>query len=142
MTQNFSIFEATRSSKAIQLGIDNSLTPALMQQATWFARTVLQPLRDRIGKPFIVSSWYRCPALNKAVGGVYNSSHLSATAADINIKGLTSQEAFDALLVALKDLRIDFDQLIIERNTKTGATWVHLGAKKTGNRQQHFKLTV
>jgi hypothetical protein len=142
MTQNFSIFEATRSSKAIQLGIDNSLTPSLMQQATWFAETVLQPLRDAIGKPFIVSSWYRCPALNKAVGGVYNSSHLSATAADINIKGLTSQEAFDALLVALKDLRIDFDQLIIERNTKTGATWVHLGAKKTGNRQQHLKLTV
>lgn len=142
LSKNFTLYEATRSSKAIQLGIDNSMTPAIHMQAEWFAKNVLQPIRDRICKPFNVSSWYRCPALNKAVGGVYNSSHLSGMAIDFMIEGLSVKETWETVLVALKDLRIEFDQLIMERNTKTGAVWVHLGVKKTGNRNQFFKLDV
>ena len=57
-------------------------------------------------------------------------------------KGMTAKQTFDAVLLALKDLRIPFDQLIVEKNTKTGANWVHLAAKKTGNRNESFKLTV
>ena len=142
LSKNFTVYEATRSSKAIQLGIDNSMTPAIHMQAEWFAKNVLQPIRDRIGKRFNVSSWFRCPALNKAVRGVYNSSHLSGIAIDFMIEGLSVEETWETVLVALKDLRIDFDQLIMERNTKTGDVWVHLCVKRSGNRNQYFKLDV
>ncbi len=142
LSDNFTIDEATHSNKAIQLGIDNSLSPALKKDADWFADTVLQPIRTEIGIVFDITSWYRCPKLNKAVGGKSTSAHLSATAIDFNVRGLTTKESFDRVLVALKDLRIPFDQLIAERNTKTGATWVHLAAKRKGNRNQSFYLNV
>ena len=59
-------------------------------------------------------------------------------AIDFMIKGLSVKETWETVLVALKDLRIEFDQLIMERNTKTGDVWVHLGVKKSGNRNQFF----
>jgi len=142
LTDNFSTEEATRSHKAEMLHIDNSIPVSLLPDTLYLAKHVLQPIRERIGKRFNVSSWYRCPALNKAVGGKSTSAHLSSMAIDFVIEGLTAQETFNTVLVALKDLRIPFDQLIIEKNTKTGARWVHLAVKKTGNRNQSFRLVL
>ena len=45
--------------------------------------TILQPLRDALGCPIIINSGYRCPQVNKLVGGVANSQHMSGCAADI-----------------------------------------------------------
>lgn len=140
LSRNFTLEEATRSHKAEMLHINNSMPNELVIDAGLFATVILQPLRNKIGKPFIVTSWYRCPALNKAVGGVNTSAHLSAMALDFTVAGCTANESFDLVLVALKDLRIQFDQLIIERNTKTGANWVHLGFKRYKNRNQTFSL--
>jgi hypothetical protein len=142
LSDNFTIEEAIRSTKAVSLGIDNSMTSAILREAEWFATMVLQPIRDRIDLPFDITSWYRSPALNKAVGGKPTSAHLSGTAIDFNIRGMSTALTFDTVLRTLKDLRIPFDQLICERNTKTGATWVHLSSKRTGNRNQSFKLNV
>jgi zinc D-Ala-D-Ala carboxypeptidase len=142
LSKNFTLEEATRSHKADSLHINNSIPAQLLPDAVYFAQRILQPVRDKIGIPFDVTSWYRCPALNKAVGGVSTSAHLSAMALDFTVTGHTARESFDLVLVALKDLRINFDQLIVEKNTKTGASWVHLGLKKTGNRNQSFALTV
>ena len=142
LSKNFTLEEAEMSHKADSLHIDNHLSASLTKDAELFASVVLQPIRDEIGIPFNVTSWYRCPALNKAVGGVKTSAHLSAMALDFTVAGHTARESFSLVLVALKNLRISFDQLIIEKNTKTGANWVHLGFKKSGNRNQSFALTV
>jgi len=142
LSKNFTLSEATRSSMAIKLKIDNSLSPKLLNDTIWFAQNVLQPIRDKIGKPFIITSWYRSPALNKAVKGKDTSAHLSGTAIDFCVQGHTASESWDIVLVALKDLKISFDQCINERNSKNGAMWVHLASKKTGNRNQSFKLIV
>lgn len=140
LSKNFTLEEATYSHKAEMLHINNSLSDQQIKDAKFFATTVLQPIRDKIGLPFKVTSWYRCPALNKAVGGVSTSAHLSAMALDFTVSGHTAPESFNLVLIALKDLRINFDQLIIEKNTKTGANWVHLGLRKVGNRNQSFSL--
>lgn len=142
LSKNFTLNEATESHKADMLNINNDLPPDKLILAIHFAETVLQPIRDRIGEIFNVSSWWRCKALNKAVNGAKNSAHLSAMAVDFLIEGKTAKQTFDLVLIALKDLRIQFDQLIIEHNTKTGAKWVHLGVKLKGNRNQSFSLTV
>lgn len=142
LSENFTLEEATRSTKAIQLGIDNSLSLPLLKDAIMFTTNVLQPLRDEIKLPFLITSWYRSPALNKAVKGAINSAHLSAMAVDLTIKGMTVTESYKTILAALEKLKIPYDQLISEHNKKTGANWVHLGCKKTNNRFQHFNLQV
>lgn len=142
LSKNFRLSEVTRSNKAISLGIDNSVPESLMDNLQWFVSMVLQPIRSKVGLPIKVTSWYRCPALNEAVGGAVTSAHLSAMAIDFTFAGKTAQQSFDLALVALKDLRIQFDQLIIEKNTKTGANWVHLGVKETGNRNQTIKIEL
>ena len=141
ISENFDLREVEYSHTAVYLGIDNAAPQDVIGNARKFAQLVLQPVREKIGMPFDVSSWYRSPALNKAVGGSATSSHITGMAVDFTIRGMTAQETYEAVLVALKDMRIQFDQLILEHNTKTGERWVHLGWSKQGNRNEHFSLT-
>ena len=57
----------------------------------------LQAIRDRFNAPVTINSAYRCPNHNKASGGVYNSQHILAKAADITIKGFTPDEVADEI---------------------------------------------
>lgn len=142
ITENFTTSEVTRSDTARRLGIDNSLSIEMLDNAYCFAKAVLQPLREKIGLPFLISSWYRCKALNTAVGGSPNSAHTRATAIDFVISGLTALQTYETVLNALKTLHIPFDQLIFESFTKDGETtqWVHLGWERENNRYENFKL--
>ena len=120
LTDNFTTQEVTRSETAQRLGIDNSLSIEMLDNAYCFAKAVLQPLREHIGRPFIISSWYRCKALNEAVGGTHNSAHLKAQAVDFVIGGLSARQTYEIVLETLKTLHIPFDQLIFETFTQTG----------------------
>ena len=66
----FTIEELTRSTTARQRGIDNTPSQQVIDNLTALVNNVLDPLRQAWGKPIHVNSGYRCPALNKAVGGV------------------------------------------------------------------------
>ena len=142
LTENFTTHEVTRSDTAQRLGIDNSLSIELLDNAYCFTKAVLQPLRNEIGKPFLISSWYRCKALNTAVGGTRNSAHTRATAIDFTISGLSARQTYEKVLESLKMLRVPFDQLIFESFTKDGHTteWVHLSWEREGNRFENFEL--
>lgn len=97
---------------------------------------VLQPLRDFLGKPVVISSGYRCRELNEKVGGVSNSQHLTGEAADIRVK---DRHELIEIMRFIMDETV-FDQLIREKSA-TGE-WVHVSYKRNGNnRQQVFKLT-
>ena len=94
---------------------------------------MLDPLREWYGKPVTVNSGYRCPQLNRMVGGAASSQHLKGEAADITAG---SKEENRKLFDYIKS-HLPFDQLIDEKNY----SWVHVSYKRDGNnRKQILKL--
>lgn len=132
LTANFTLEELYASSTAKAKGIDNTPTRQAIVNLTHLAVKVLQPLRSGLKEPITISSGYRCPALNRAVGGVSNSQHMTGEAADINIGGdmAKGKRIFDYI-----KRNLHFDQLIWEHN-KQGVHWVHVSYCKEGNRGQ------
>ena len=80
----FTIKELCRSPTADRKGIDNRCGSDIEANLTALEDYVLAPLREWYGKPIVVNSGYRCPALNKAVGGATTSQHMSGQAADLD----------------------------------------------------------
>ena len=115
ITENFSWKEFQRSSKAEELGIDNSIPDeSIASQVRSLVVTVLQPLRSAFGKPLHINSGYRCPALNKALKGAKNSQHTKGQAADI-----ASDNPRELAELVLKE-KLPFDQMILYN------TFVHI----------------
>lgn len=104
-----------------------------MYQLAGFAERV----REILGKPMIITSGYRCPALNKSVGGAISSQHKYAEAIDFKCKELTDEQV--ACKLASSDLK--FQQLIIENNGKS--EWVHvsIGSKREVLRYKDGRYT-
>ena len=88
---------------------------------------VLQPLRDYLGKPVVISSGYRSEEVNRMVGGVKGSQHLRGEAADIHVE---NTEHLLKIMHFIMD-ETDFDQLIWERD-KAGTQWVHVSYRRYG----------
>lgn len=121
----FTIRELTRSATAARLGIDNTPDDRIVKNLTQLVNTVLDPLREAYGKPIVVTSGYRCPALNRAVGGSRTSQHLYGQAADI--KSLSddpkeNKKIFDIASQLIREGKIKTGQLIDEYNYD----WVHI----------------
>ena len=136
LSNNFSLEEMCYSITANQKKINNYTTDNnIISKLKLLCEHILQPVRDNYGKPVVINSGYRCPSLNKAVGGAKTSQHLTGEAADFEIMGLSNYE----LACWIKD-NLDFDQLILEfcdnlKNDKN-AGWVHCSYKAYGNRHQ------
>ena len=110
----------TRSAKARELGIDNAPpTPALVLFED-FKEKVLRPLCDRHGNVYITSG-YRCPELNTAIGGAATSDHVwdaFGIACDFTVTGKDLKTIYDELR-GPEGLSIPFDQLILEHEKGT-----------------------
>lgn len=114
----FTIKELCRSTKAKKLGIDNTPTTQAVENMTRLINIVLDPLREAYGEAITVNSGYRCPELNKAVGGAKNSQHMTGEAADITVG---TKEGNKWLFDYIKD-NLPYDQLIDEYDY----SWVHV----------------
>ena len=123
VTMHFTIEEMYASDTAKRLGIDNKPSVQQMINLVYLCAHVLEPLRVAMGEPIKIGSGFRCQKLNKAVGGVYNSQHLKGQAADLCIDG-DIQKGRRWFEYIKKNLT--FDQLIWEKNPKTGSCWVHV----------------
>lgn len=123
VTMHFTIEELYASDTAKAKGIDNRPNTQQLINLVYLAANVLEPLRVAMNEPIKVESGFRCPALNKAVGGVSNSQHLKGQAADLRIDGdrAKGRRWFNYI----RD-HLPFDQLIWEKNPKTGVEWVHV----------------
>jgi len=122
VTMHFTIEELYASDTAKRLGIDNKPSVQQMINLVYLAAYVLEPLRVAMDEPIKIGSGFRCKALNKAVGGVYNSQHLKGQAVDLCIDGdiAKGKKWFNYI----KD-HLPFDQLIWEHNSKS-SYWVHV----------------
>ncbi len=87
-------------------------------------------------EPIIINSGYRSPEVNKAVGGVATSNHLSGCAADIHVSGIEQLIRYATILLDISDeSQEDFDELLIERSPK-GSYWLHFAVRPSGNRRK------
>lgn len=122
VTMHFTIEELYASATAKAKGINNKPNAQQMINLVYLCAYVLEPLRVAMGEPIKIGSGFRCQALNKAVGGVYNSQHLKGQAVDLCIDGdlKKGKKWFDYIRKNLP-----FDQLIWEHNAK-GSYWVHV----------------
>ena len=130
MRNYFTNNELTDSPTAKRLGIKNE--PTKEQWINLFAirDNVLNPLREKFGKPIRITSGFRSPELNKAVGGKPTSQHTKGEAVDITaIDKADNKELFELCKT------LDFDQLIDESDL----TWIHI-SYKVPNRKQILKL--
>lgn len=128
----FTLKELTRSATAEAKGIDNTPTPEVEKNLTLLVENVLDPLRKLSGKPITVNSGYRCPELNKAVGGSKTSDHVKGFAADIT--GGSKEE--NERLFNLIKYNFNFKQLINEKNF----SWVHVSYDPSNLKNQILNL--
>ena len=140
LSKNFTLAELTASDTAKARGIKND--PGLQEivNLTALVHNVLQPLRTAMGEAIKIGSGYRSPALNKAVGGVSNSQHMTGEAADLCLDGdiQKGRKWFSWIKT-----NCQYDQLIWEKNPKTGNYWVHVSFRADGkNRKQTIELLL
>lgn len=137
MEKYFTITELTASDTAKARGIDNTPTPEVTSKLTALADNLLDPVRKQWGAPLFVNSGYRCPALNKAVGGVTSSQHQTGEAADITAGTSAKNKAlFEDVIDMQRRGIIEFDQLIDESDY----SWLHLSYREGNNRNQVLHL--
>jgi hypothetical protein len=126
LSDDFYLDEFTASNVAEKKGIKNIPPDEAVENLTALCVHVLQPVRDSVKKPIRISSGYRCPELNKAVGGVPTSQHVKGEAADIYCRELLPTQLF----ARIRLLGIAFDQLILY------PTFVHVSFCEGKNRRQ------
>ena len=141
LSKSFILQEFTRSNVALRKGIDNTPDKEGIWKLTLLATEILQPIRDRLSAPLRITSGYRSPELNKAIGGSTKSQHCKCEAVDLQF---VKRGTMDNLRIyqALVDLDLDFDQCILEFGDSTEyndpmkPAWIHLSWKVNDNRQQ------
>ena len=126
LSENFYLDEFTKSDVAKKRGIRNIPSESAAGNLSALCVNVLQPVREAAGKPVTISSGYRCPELNEAVGGKATSQHIKGEAADIFCAGVSAKGLFDLI----RSLGIAFDQLILY------PTFVHVSYREGENRGQ------
>ena len=132
----FTYSELTRSQVALDHDIINN--PYLCGESEVYYRlcslviNLLDPIRERLAVPMIITSGYRCKEVNKLVGGKANSQHRKGEAVDFYFEGLNKKEMAAAFFEIAEEF--DYDQLIYYK--KRG--FIHISYKENNNRHQAF----
>lgn len=123
----FTLDEFCQSQTAVRKGIDNRPDKAAADCLEALVDNILHPLRIQFGAPILISSGYRSPKLNKAVGGSATSQHCFGQAADIHVHGVK-----DIVVARWIEDNLPFDQLILEFPPEG---WVHVSYSERHRRQ-------
>ena len=132
LSQHFLLGEFTKSSYPEVYNIPSHVAIENMKRVCGW----LEVLRDRYDAPIIINSGYRSPQLNKRVGGVSTSNHLTGCAVDIRCSSIEQAIEYAAILIGYaRESQQDYDELFIEKN-KYGRYWVHFAVRPQENRRK------
>ena len=130
LSKNFVLSEITRSNTAKRLNIDNAPNKKHLRSMQILITNLIQPMRDALG-PIRISSGYRSPALNRAIGGSVKSQHCKGEALDLQFwkdGEMCNEEIYNWVIKE----GIEFDQMINEFDF----SWIHISLKGDKNRKQ------
>tara|TARA_R100000734_G_scaffold260_1_gene390 strand:- start:1591 stop:2058 length:468 start_codon:yes stop_codon:yes gene_type:complete len=130
LSKNFTLSEVTRSNTAKRLGIDNTPKNQHLKNMQRLITNLIQPMRDALG-PIRITSGYRSPELNRAIGGSKKSQHSKAEAVDIQFwsEGQMNNRILYNWVI---NSDIEFDQMINEFDY----SWIHISLKEKNNRKE------
>ena len=138
LSEHFTLGELTKSSHREVYNIPSHEAIANLKRVCGW----LEVLRERFGAPIIINSGYRSAQLNRKVGGVATSNHLTGCAVDIRVNSKEQLLRYASILLDYADeTHQDFDELLLERN-RYGAVWLHFAVRPTGNRRKIDFLVV
>ena len=137
LSEHFTLRELTKTKTKIENVPNEEQVENLKRLCRWLER-LRKRWNDKYGEgddPIVINSGFRSPAVNKAVGGVPNSNHLTGCAVDIRCVGMEQALRYAAILLDISDLsHEDYDELLIEQ--KRSVIWIHFAVKSTGNRRR------
>ena len=137
LTEHFTLEEMTKTESKADNTPSAEQVDNLLRVCLW-----LEMLRDQWNRkygdgddPIIVNSGFRSAAVNKEVGGVANSNHLTGCAVDIRVSGMDQMIRYANILIDISDEADEpFDELLMERNGNK--IWLHFAVRPTGNRRK------
>jgi uncharacterized protein YcbK (DUF882 family) len=150
LTPHFSLEEMTRTE--VKLGFldrqrqrqpEVKVMENLTRVCQWLEmlRTAYNNRYGEGDEPVIVTSGYRCPELNRLVGGCPTSNHLTGCAADLRVAGKEQLLRYVVILLDLSDTHHqDFDELLLERNAR--GYWLHFAVRPKDNRRKIQLINV
>jgi hypothetical protein len=123
ISKHVSHTEGVKSNTASRLNLDNTPGEYELQNMCLVAEKVFEPLREWVGGPIKINSFYRCKELNMAIGGSTRSQHCEGRAIDLDdtFGHKTNKEMFEYI-----KNNLSFDQLIYEFGTDRNPDWVHV----------------
>ena len=133
ISEHFVLEEFEFSQVAVRRGIDNRVPEIKLPNVCHLVTSVLQPLRDRLGVPLVVTSGYRCQRLNREVAGSRNSAHTLGLAADIWIAEVLPYD----LTAHVAESDLPFDLVMNEFGR-----WTHIQACRLGEAPRREVLTA
>ena len=146
LSQHFTLGELCKTSAKTQDGnIPSHVHIENLKRLCGWLEMLRSEWNKRYGKgndPIIINSGYRSPAVNKAVGGVPTSNHLTGCAADIRVANMEQLIRYAIILLDYADeTGEEFDELLLEKN-RFGAFWLHFAVKPKGNRHKVLFISV
>ena len=144
LTEHFSLEEMTKTSVKGFNNIPNAEQTNNLKRLCGWLEELRQEWNKTYGEgndPIIINSAFRSTAVNKAVGGVPTSNHLTGCAADIRVLGMEQALRYAVLLLDIADRqKKDFDEIILERSKN--AIWLHFAVRPEKNRRKVVFLSV
>jgi hypothetical protein len=133
LSKNFNLTELISSETALRKKIDNTPSRDVILTLLSLVLNVLQPLRDKYGKPINITSGYRSTKLNSAIGGAKNSQHCLGQAVDFTVP----KEDYKEVVSILQTLFVD--QLIWEFGNEDAPDWIHVSFNISKNRNEYLR---
>ena len=137
ISKHISYKEGVYSNTATRRGIDNTPNDEQLDNMELVAEKVFEPLREWVNGPIKINSFFRCPKLNKAIGGSGTSQHCHGQAIDLDD---TFGKATNAEMYHWIKENLDFDQMIWEFGTDKNPNWLHISW--VSHRPNRKKLTI